>query len=598
MFTKPRSHLLMSTLSLIIFSLLLSLQPLLTNTQADDSQPIVRLATYWDSAGHRAEISPDERHLIITNDNYTSFIEINTGRIVLSEPDGTSIRFTPTGNHVIVFQRDIRLIKIINLNDMMTILELEADGYGFSPLDNYLIVRHDQPQTTEFIDLLTMSVVLELDGYPRFASRPNSEDIVMVSTIDEATKAPATQVYAFPSGELLGEFLGEWGEISPNSTFISTVTVSPEPDSATLRVFDITTGDIVFVREYVKSHHYNSYSVGTHFVGDLVVVYHSESIPAISDVYELDTWELRFTVEGSIRFNEDYQFAVSNNDSGISDVSLIDVETGEIIDTVLGGMYFIDNDLLYRNQAINNDFNHIQLIDLSNMEVLAEVFGQNIGVALYNNILRVVQFNYSYETKIRFTDIITGELLFETINYARILDTNNDLAIMEDNGLEVLSNWRTGEMFIRTRYNTIEASPSENYFLVSNGQYIDLYGTSDMRVDTMPAPRPDYGFGELEAGDFQAYSNPEYLGTAIEYSSLNPTMFEVLGQSEDGGWVYTLFRWYDQNNPANGGYRQGWIPAEQLTVVHSWEDVPILTPNLELFQLRNYAEEAQATQVQ
>ncbi len=539
----------------LTFPLLLLIAPL-SSAQENSGSPFVRLATYWDAPGDVKAVSADDRWLVITDraTEISRLVEIETGDVLTEQPRNDVIYFSPDGRYASVYDVESGNTQIIDL-------ERKAVTYE-APVGRILI---------------------------RFST--NSRYGV-AGFVDSDQQNYHAQVMNVETGDVLIDVPG-WNEaLSPTGEFIAVT----DPQTGTASVYDVTSGKLVLdwpLIEYTEGRA----SASSIFSPDgrWLVIYQPHNF--ISYVFEIGTWQWRYEIVGYPGFSADGRYILSNRHARYSHVFLYEAATGTLLDEVDGDMYFsADGKLLFRRQgAFDGDsVGTIQVIGLPSLRRLIEISGAGYDSLsaeprANNTLVRV--FKQIQDIGIpppvtQFIDLGTGEIIREFSGSADLIDPERNLLHVD--GISWLGqpdgrlmDWETGEVFIWE--GGIQLSSTGKYIITSNGLFVDIYGAPEDRLNSISPPRPDSGIGTMEPDDITIYTVPDAANPLVE-TTLNRLTFYVLGQTADGEWLYGTGMLNER--------REGWLRADQLTMVKPWDHVPVLDTADPLGSLRNMASNA------
>ena len=513
----------------------------LSRSHAQDAFELVRLATYWDTPGYVTDISANDRHMIVydTVGEQARLVEIATGHILTEQPRNDALYFSPDGRYASVYDVASGNTQIVDLERKVVTYEAPVGRIliRFSPDSQYGVAGFSDPEQRNYhaqvIRVETGDVLIDVPGW----NEQLSPDGRFIAVTDPLTQTAA--VYDVNSGEIVLE----WPLTSPTEEQVSaSITFSPDSKLLVIYQFHNNTGF----------------------------------------VFDTESWQQRYEIVGHPGFSADSQYILSNRHAGYSHVYLYEAATGRLLDEVGGDMYFsVDSKLLFRRQASapGDRAGTVQVIDLSSDQTLLEVRSEGydsigVGVEASNTLVRVYKqiLDINFIPTTTFIDLSCGDMVIEVTGRAVLID--RELGLMLVGNLDRqkqpgqhLVDWDTGETLLVDRF--MEASPAGRYIVASNGLFVDVCGVPEDRLETMPGPRPDSGIGSMEAGDISIYPTPDAAEPLIE-NTLNPLIFYVLGQTADGEWLYGTGQLNER--------REGWLRAEQLTVVEPWDDVPVLDP--------------------
>ncbi len=505
-----------------------------------DDQAWVHLSTFWDATGSIGEISPTGEYVIIENGQVKKLVHILTGEVILEVENG-EILFSENNQYAIYFQR-------INTHP-------------------YVLNHH--------ILNLNNRTFYTIDGiYDSIHS--NEKYNVSYQRVEDAVN-PIYHIYLIETGELVAEFLGSISTF--NHDFSHVVLHSNGEVNHGARVINIEMG--LDVAEYLYPIPEYVYSFSSMFNTDdsLLAIYF---FPDEMQIIDTSTWEILYTLTGGIWFSPDGNYIAHNNHAGYSEVQLIEAHTGQVVDEFLGSLGFSpDGQYWIRAEAVSYDERDTQIIRLSTDEVIFQRLGYGVPSIDNDSIISIWDFSTQ---STHFYNANTKELIREISGEVQRYD---EFVIARDtySPLTYLRDWDTDDIYAIGRQ--IKAIPNRNLVLVSNGVFVDLYGQVDTNTENMPPPRPSQGIALSNPEVITLYSAPNAENPRIiaENNTLNPTYYDVLGQTNNDEWLYVSFT----VSGVNGGRFQGWIRNENLEIVVSWDNVPVVNAENPMQSLRTIA---------
>jgi hypothetical protein len=418
----------------------------------DDAKPFVRLATYWDAPGVVKSISTDDRWLVIydSNTQTSRLVEVATGQVLITNAVDNSIRY--------------------------------------SPLGRFASVNTGEKQTAQIFDLSAKKEVVEAPGVVvKFSP---DESLVMVSKYDSAAQESNTTVADTKSGTVRLRVEGDGNAFSPDSRVIGI----DDSKHLTTRLVEVSTGKPIFefpTRDYQEGAIPNT-NVRFSPDGKLVAIHQLSNITTY--VIDTGTWVVLYDIYGFVTFSPDSHYLkVRQSDGGEAPNVLLEASTGKQLDKVYGELWFSDDSkLLYRSDSTNCAYQcYMQVIDLSSMKPLIDI-QKCVGLEAVEDgkIIEVYDEDITAPQVHQFIDLATGSILWQAkANDVDMIDYDRRLVLMSDHGRQSIENFETGEVLVAERQITL--SNSKQLAFASNGTVVDLYGSPDMRVDTMPAPGSD-----------------------------------------------------------------------------------------------------------
>lgn len=497
----------------------------------------VRLGTLWDAPGNIVDISPDSRYVTVTQDKTTRLVRIETGEVI-AEVNKGRFQFSPSGRYAAESEFGIPQSRIY---DLQTATTLVVDGYVKQFLNNEQFVFTYQP----------------LETIPGDVNR-----LVNLNT-----------------GESVGEYLG--AIVFTPDTRLATATNLEDRNHVTTQIIEIATGAVLaeFVYDYAASDGTWSLIPRFHANGRYLSIYY---FPEEFQVIDTTTWKILYRLPGrpgGFGFSFDGHYIVTVDEESYGDVQLMDASSGRILDTVFGSFGFSGNSrYLFRNEAITYDLSHLKIIELNTNNTVFEYEGMIFSPVLVTDSLLQL---YDRETEsTRYFDITTGNLVQQVEGRAEL---HHNLLVVDDlTPLRTLQTWESSAII--THSQQIEVTPNGKYALTSNGLLVDVYGLASTRYATMPPPRPTEGIARMEAGEIDLYPSPNALEPRIiaENNLYNPTYMYVLGQAEQGDWLYVTFVALGHTIETVSG----WVEQEKTSEIQSWAQAPALNTDHPLEALR------------
>lgn len=487
-----------------------------------NDQEWVHLSTLWDATGFIGDISPSGEYVIIENGQVKKLVHILTGGVIRKIENGL-IYFDSTGQ----FARTIQFASETDTVPNPTITNLQTfENYTVENIYNHIWMY---------------------DPY-----------LVTVHWEDSFFDA-SSEIRDLNSGDILTEHRGNFCRFSHDTSMM--LVYFMENNRTYARVIDVVSGNII--AEFSSDRIY-SFSCTFNADDSLLALYFMHDDMQIIDT---STWEILYTLTGGIWFNRDGNYIAHNNHAGYSDVQLIEAHTGQVIDEFLGSVGFSrDGQYWIRAEAVSYDVRDTQIINLDTDEVIYQRVGYGIPTIDDEGIVSVWDFStqstHYYNANINeFIREISGEV-----------QRYDEFVIARYSPLTYLRDWETDSVYAIGR--RMKATPDGRFVLVSNGVYVDVYGSADINTENMPPARLPQGIAISNPEVITLYSEPNAENPRIitESNMLNETYYDVLGQSNDTEWLFVSF-WVSGRNPE---LVQGWIQNENLEVFTSWDDAPIL----------------------
>lgn len=508
-------------------------------------EPWVHLSTLWDAPGNIEDISPDSRYAIISQDDYRiqRVVAIATGDIVATVENG-GFDFSPTGRYLI--ERSVGSDSIIRDFDTGVFITVEGN------LLNFLA----------------------------------EEQFVHTSLRDEAMQYTIHRLVDVTTGEITAEYDGNVS-FSEDGRLAALTSFNEERTSTTTQLIEIATGAILDTYNY-DSPRQGMFGVRTQFHADnrLLSIWH---IAGTVKMIDIATGKLLYENRFGFYFSPDWRYVVTGNGDNLDvEVQLMEASTGRILDRVVGIFNFSpDSRYVFRSEVVSFDVYHTEMIDLETYETLFETEGRFSFARLVSEdvIESAIYFFPKYFT--RYYDLLKGELIYIVEGSATRYD---DVLVFWQSPFpyRTLQMWQSQNI---VAYGTeIEVAPNRQYALVSNGLFVDVYGSESSRSALTP-PRPPQGVARIEAGEIYLYPAPnasQRQEIAESTNMLNPTNVFVLGQAEQGAWLFVKFD-YRPGSFAELQIATGWIPSDDVSEIESWADVPVLDADQPLETLRTLA---------
>ncbi len=519
----------------------------LSVTEAQDTdKPFMRLATYWDAPGQVTAISADDQWIVIYDRNIdlSQLVEVATGGVLATGQGENSIRFSPMGRFVVVGLRELKSTLIINLSTKQSVVQIPESSVIFSA----------------------------------------DESLLMFDQYDEAISEYITKVVETKTGNIRLEIKGLGYSFSPDAKLI-TVTDTVKKIA---KIIEIETGKTLFefsLRDYSEGQTWN---FTFRFSPDGQLVSINQLHDGLTYVIDIATREILYNVYGFATFSSDSRYLkVRQSDGGAAPNVLLEAKTGKQLDKVYGEMWFSDDSkLLYRRDATNCAYKgYMKVLELPSMQPLVDI-QKCVGFALVanNSVMEVYDEDIIAPQTHQFIDVATGKVLWQVeVVRTEMIDYERHLIQFTKRYRETIEDFVSGEVLVTEREITL--SHNRQLAFASNGMFVDVYGSADARVDTMPAPRQGSGIVQAPKGTFTVYPTQD-VTHPIQEESINVFTFAVMGQSADDKWLFVT---YTSNQPENRR-KAVWIFNQNLTVIEDWHDVPILDASDPLASLREMSE--------
>lgn len=506
--------------------------------------------------------------------------------------DVQSVEFSPQGDLLITSNANGR--SFINLANFETVFQISGEGwYDFSPSGRYISFGR---YYAIGVDLSTVGFTIydrQNHSYHEFSgSRPyfSPDERYFVTSIRQENSPDIFRVWSSEM-HVVGEYEGDFDTFDRSGRFIVAHTVETLVDSTSL----IHTNIIDFVsNETVASFEDLNTGEGWNWANAafsrnnafLAIYYYYRNKSRLIDT---TTWEILYEFNGTTWFSADSRLiATATTDDYYGKSELIDAQTGEVIDRLLGYIAFTRNGrYIYRNSAITYDLRDRQVIDLDSGEVIYSHSGYFEGINILNDLNLAELQHFALIGRTDYIDLDTGRTV---LSLDGVSEYQYGHLLMNDwrNRTMRLMDWETLDTLAIARSGNMQFSPDGKFVFVSNGLFVDVYADPSLHIDSMPAPSPDSGIGYVDAGTFVTYTRPlrEQL---IEEHMLNDTYMNVLGRHAERDYLYVT---YIHPGTSNDPTRQitGWIPANQVHEYDSWRDVPVLGELNPLGDLQRIAE--------
>lgn len=515
---------------MLLSSIFLSAQNPNTGEIADNTSWI-HLGTLWDAPGSISEISSTGEYAVIQQDRIMRLAHIFSGEIVLEVMNG-NISFSDDGQYAIYYQYSSYTSTD---EEYFSVLNLET-GHSY-----------------------------ELEG--SFDSSASNEIFSVSVERHEGINNPTSQLRLFETGELIAEYQGYISTFSRDLSFVVVHRIGNIGEAHhRFYVLDIESDKILAEYSHPIPDYVYSGSSSFNVDDSLLAIYF---FPDEMKIIDTNTWDVLYTLAGGISFSADGRYIAHNNHAGYSEVQLIEAHTGEVLDEFLGSLHFSHNGQYWiRGEALDYDVREWQIIEFDTEDTIYEYTGYGAPGILGDNLISIWDFTTQ---STRFYDLDTNELIQEINGF---IEAFGNYMIVDDTytPFEYLTKWDTGETYATGRQ--IEISPTNDFALVSNGLFVDVYGTIDMQIINLTPPRSEEGIAQASPGELLIYPAPGSDNPRIitDGNMLNDTYFDVLGQSQDSHWLFVSFH----SQGVNPERIIGWIQNENLEEIISWENVPIL----------------------
>lgn len=493
-----------------------------------ETPPLVRLTTLWNAPGYFAGHSADGRYLIMRDGDISRLIDIFDDEVVY-----------------------------------------KVNGrIEFSPQGKFLLVSDYVNELVQLIDFPTKRLIYQATS----SFKLNADETLAMTDFRNREYDDVTEVIDTRTGEVVVRAAGQPSKFSPDSAYFSVLEPFVEPPET--RIIEMASGQTVFTlaatRKLVATD--AGWSMNTAFSPDGSVFAFYVGYTGTTQIVDLASKEVRYEVKGWVRFRNDGRYLVANNDDGYSDVQLIEVSTGEVLNEVMGGgmLFTGDGSLFVRWQGRDSD-TVTQIVDIETQDILLELKGW-LGVSVTEDGQTAIARDNQTKTT-RYISLATGEIIREAdrIFFEDVPNSPFCVEYYVDGGTR-LAHTETEETLVLAQ--SISFSP--NYIYASNGLLVDVYGAGFQRLETMSLPRAGDGVAQVSTGKLDVYSRPDAFSDHI-VEELLPLY--VLGKTADHHWLYVVYL-------SGTGRSQGWVQDRNLRVLVPWDDAPILDPDDPLGSLK------------
>lgn len=386
------------------------------------------LRPLWDTPGYIVDISPDSQHVILSQENTTRLLSIETGEIIAEVNDGR-IDFSPSGRYSVEYHYDLPQSKITDLQTGKTLV-IHRYVEAYSNNEQFITVYQPNDAVTgelyRLIDLHSGDIIAEFTGGVTFSPDARLAVVTDLKDLSHIT----TQVIEIVTKRVLAQY-----------TFDDAI-----PDKSLWGV-------------YSKFHADSRYLSLFYFPSELHVI-------------DTSTWEILYRVSTGIGFSPDGNYSITLNDDNNSEVQLMEASSGRVLETVFGAYGFsADSRYLFRIESVTYDLRHLQLIDLTTNQTIFEHEGYVGSPRLVTDTL--LEFWDRGTQSTRYYDITSGKLIREIEGGA---DWHYPFLIVIDPKtlIHSLRLWESEETIVEGRQ--IEITPDGEYVLVADGLVVNAYG--------------------------------------------------------------------------------------------------------------------------